>query len=210
MNLQPPGEPSRPRPVVVGVTGASGSIYALRLIEELAARRIPVELVASSAGRQVIAHEIPDRASSSEEIFSDLPRDLVRTHHERDFFAPFCSGSFATRAVIIVPCSLGTVGALASGVSANSIHRAGDVALKERTPLILVPRETPLSTIHLENLLTLSRSGAVILPPVTAFYQHPRTQDDQVNFIVSRILDQLRLDNDLFPRWGQDAEASPP
>ncbi len=193
-------------PVVIGITGASGSIYALRLIEELTHREIPIHLVASSAGRQVIAHELPERSSNADEIFTNLPKSLVEVYKDKDFFAPFCSGSFSSRAVVIVPASMGTIGAIANGISSNSLHRAGDVALKERIPLITVPRETPLSTIHLQNLLTLSQSGAVILPPVTAFYQNPQSQDDQVNFIISRILDQLNIDNDLSPRWGMPQE----
>ena len=187
--------------VVVGVTGASGSIYAFRLVHELLERGYEVFLVASSAARQVIRQEIPDRAGDSDRVFTGLPDGRLRVFHEKDFFAPFCSGSFRLRGVVIVPASMGSVGAVASGYVANSIHRAADVALKEGFRLILVPRETPLSTVHLENLLKLSRAGTTVLPPMPAFYNHPRNIDDQTNFLIARILDHLGIDNSLSPRW---------
>jgi 4-hydroxy-3-polyprenylbenzoate decarboxylase len=190
--------------IVVGVTGASGSIYAHRLIAQLLEREFEVFLVASTAARQVIQQEIPEHAGASENIFRNLPPGRLRVFREKDFFAPFCSGSFPVRAVVIVPASMGTIGAIASGYAANSIHRAADVALKEKFPLLLVPRETPLSSIHLENLLRLSRAGAIILPPMPAFYQHPKTIDDQINFVVSRILDQLGIPNRLYSRWQEN------
>ena len=187
--------------VVVGITGASGSIYAYRLLEELLSRDLEVFLIASNAGRQVVQHELPERAASSERVFSGLPDGRLRVYNEKDFFAPFCSDSFRPRATVIVPASMGTVGAIASGAAANSLHRAADVALKESRRLILVPRETPLSSIHLENLLRLSRAGAIILPPMPAFYNQPQDIDDQVDFIVSRMLDLMDIDNDLSTRW---------
>jgi 4-hydroxy-3-polyprenylbenzoate decarboxylase len=187
--------------VVVGITGASGAIYASRLVEELLQRDLDVFLVASSAGRQVIQHELPEHAGSAERIFADLPEGRLHVFHEKDFFAPFCSGSFRTRATVIVPASMGTIGAIASGTMTNALQRAADVALKEQRRLILVPRETPLSSIHLENLLKLSRMGATILPPMPAFYNAPRTIADQVDFVVSRVLDHMDLDNDLTTRW---------
>lgn len=187
--------------MVVGVTGASGAIYAHRLTAELLRRGAEVFLAASSAGRQVIQEEIPELAGPADRIFARLPPGELRIFHEKDLFAPFCSGSFAFHGMAVVPASMGTIGALASGCVSNCIHRGAEVALKEKRPLVLVPRETPLSAIHLENLLRLARAGAVILPPMPAFYQHPRTIGDQVDFVVSRVLDHLGFDNDLFPRW---------
>jgi 4-hydroxy-3-polyprenylbenzoate decarboxylase len=193
--------PDHARRVVVGVTGASGSIYAFRLVSELLARGLEVHLVASSAGRQVIRAELPEHAGSAETIFTGLPAGDLRVHGEKDFFAPYCSGSFRFRAMVVVPASMGSVAAIAGGYVANGIHRAADVALKERIPLIVVPRETPLSTVHLRNLLALSEAGAVILPPVPAFYTRPRTIEDQINFVIARVLDRLGIENSLSPRW---------
>jgi 4-hydroxy-3-polyprenylbenzoate decarboxylase len=156
-----------------------------------------VHLSVSRAGRLVIKEELGD-----EDPWGSANRDLLRTYGEKDFNAPFCSGSFRFLGMAVIPASMGTVGAIASGVSANNIHRGADVALKERIPLVVVPRETPFSAIHLENLLALARAGAVILPPSPAFYQHPRTIEDQVDFVVSRVLDSLGIENDLFRRWG--------
>jgi 4-hydroxy-3-polyprenylbenzoate decarboxylase len=183
---------------VVGVTGASGVVYARRLVRFLLERGTEVHLTVSRAGRLVIKEELGE-----EDPWGGAGRDLLRTYAEKDFGAPFCSGSFRFRGMTVIPASMGTVGAIASGVSANNIHRGADVALKERIPLVLVPRETPFSTIHLENLLRLARAGAVILPPSPAFYQHPQTIDDQVDFVVSRVLDALGIENDLFRRWGE-------
>jgi len=198
---------SRKERIVVGVTGASGAIYAYRLVAELLTRGVEVHLVASNAGRQVIRQELPERAGSSETIFSGLPAGTLRVFNDKDFFAPYCSGSAPYRAVVVVPASMGTVGAIASGAGTNGIHRAADVALKEGTPLIVVPRETPLSVIHLRALLALAETGAVILPPMPAFYTQPRTIDDQVDFILCRILDRLGIDNDMAPRWAEESGA---
>ena len=191
-----------PNRIVIGITGASGSIYAHRLVKQLLETKAEIHMVASSAGRQVIQQEIPQLAGSSEQIFADLPNSgSLHTYNEKDFFAPYCSGSFRFRAMVIVPASMGTIGAIASGYVYNGIHRAADVTLKEKRSLIVVPRETPLSTIHLKNLSVLAEAGAVILPPMPAFYNHPKTLDDHIDFVVCRILDQLGVDNSLSPRW---------
>lgn len=189
--------------VVIGVTGASGVIYAFRLVEALLIRDFEVHLVSSSAGRQVIRQELDEHAGSSETIFAGLPDGSLHVYHEKDFFAPYCSGSFRFRAMVVVPATMGTVGAIASGVVTNGLHRAADVTLKEKIPLVIVPRETPLSSVHLRNLLTLSEAGAVILPPMPAFYNAPKSLDEHVDFIVSRILDQLGIENDMTRRWGE-------
>ncbi|HZN60157.1 MAG TPA: flavin prenyltransferase UbiX [Planctomycetota bacterium] len=194
----PPEESSR-RPVVVGVTGASGVVYAQRLVRFLLENEFEVLLSISKAGRRVIQEELD--LLDGQDPWGASHRSQLRIYPEMDYGAPFCSGSFRFRGMVVIPASMGTVGSIASGVSINNIHRGADVALKERLPLVLVPRETPFSTIHLENLLTLSRAGAVILPPSPAFYQRPKSIDDQIDFVVSRVLDALGIPNDLFRRW---------
>ncbi len=188
-------------PVIIGVTGASGIIYAQKLVRHLLKSEHRVLLAMSSAARLVIKQELPTEPGT--DPWGDVNRDLLELIAEKDFNAPFCSGTFRFQGMVVVPASMGTVGAIASGVSINVIHRGADVCLKERRKLVVVPRETPFSTIHLENLLKLSRAGAVILPPSPAFYQLPKTLEDSVDFIVSRILDALELDNQLIDRWGE-------
>ncbi len=189
------------RRIVIGVTGASGVVHAQRLIEFLLAREFDILLSVSRAGRLVMAEELG--VSNDPASWGATHGERLRIFPEKDFGAPFCSGSFRFRGMVVIPASMGSVGAIANGVTINNIHRGADVALKERLPLIVVPRETPLSVIHLENLLTLARAGAVILPPTPAFYQHPRTLDDQIDFVVSRVLDALGIDNQLFKRWSE-------
>jgi flavin prenyltransferase len=185
---------------VVGVTGASGAVHARRLVEVLLARGEEVLLAATAAARRVIAEELPG-GSDPAGIFR-FDGDLrPRVFAEDDLGAPFCSGSFRFRAMAIVPASMRTVGAIASGSGAGCIGRGADVALKERRPLVLVPRETPLSTIHLRNLLALARAGATVLPACPAFYHGPATIGDQVDFIVGRILEALGLEGGLRPGW---------
>ena len=188
-------------PVIVGVTGASGIIYAQKLVQHLLASKREVLLAMSSAARLVIKEELP--AQKEGDPWGDVNRHLLEIIPEKDFTAPFCSGTFRFQGMVVVPASMGTVGSIAAGVSINVIHRGADVCLKERRRLVVVPRETPLSSIHLENLLKLSRAGAIILPPSPAFYQHPESLEDSVDFIVSRILDALDLDNQLIDRWGE-------
>ncbi|MBI4602931.1 MAG: UbiX family flavin prenyltransferase [Planctomycetes bacterium] len=185
---------------MVGVTGASGAVYAQRLVRHLLERGFEVLLSVSKAGRLVIQEELD--LGGAEDPWGAAGRERLRVFPEKDLSAPFCSGSFPFRGMAVVPASMGTVGAIANGVCLNNIHRGADVALKERIPLVIVPRETPLSAIHLENLLKLARSGAVVLPPSPAFYQKPRSMDDLVDFVVSRVLDALGVTNDLYRRWG--------
>ena len=192
---------SKRLPVIVGVTGASGIVYAQKLVQHLLKSERRALLAMSSAARLVIKQELPVEAG--EDPWGDVNRDLLELVAEKDFNAPFCSGTFRFQGMVVVPASMGTVGSIASGVSINVIHRGADVCLKERRKLVVVPRETPFSTIHLQNLLKLSQAGAVILPPSPAFYQHPKTLEDSVDFIVSRILDALELDNQLIDRWGE-------
>lgn len=193
-------------PVVVGVTGASGVVYAQRLVECLLEAERPVFLALSSAARLVVQEELPTPRGS--DPWGTTNRHLLRVCAEKDFTLPFCSGTFRFQGMAVIPASMGTVGAIASGISLNVIHRGADVALKERRPLVVVPRECPLTEIHLENLLRIARAGGTILPPAPAFYQRPRSVADLIDFVVSRVLDALGIDNALFPRWG-DSVRSP-
>ncbi|MDT8419897.1 MAG: flavin prenyltransferase UbiX [Desulfuromonadales bacterium] len=195
---------------VVGITGASGSIYGLRLIEELLKSGQRLSVLLSNAGRQVLAYETGlSLAESPLECRAQLRRHFsageeLQHFAINDFFAPIASGSSAPDGVVICPCSMGTAGRIAAGLSDNLLERVADVALKERKTLLLAPRETPLNQIHLENLLRLSRAGAQILPAMPAFYQQPQTVDDLVNFVVGKALDSLGVDHQLFKRWGAD------
>lgn len=187
--------------IVVAITGASGAIYGKRLLEVLREKDVEVYLIISNAGRLVVKEEL--RLAPE-----DLERLAVRAYDPEDLMAPLTSGSFKTEGMVVIPASMKTVASIASGYSDNLITRAADVALKEGRTLILVPRETPLSPVHLENLLKLSRMGVVILPAMPAFYHRPRRVEDLVDFIVGRILDQLGLDHDLYKRWGGGREAN--
>jgi len=192
---------------VVALTGASGSIYGLRLTEELLKAGWRISLLLSDAGRQVLQHETGLNWSAEvaacrgqvQEYFASRAIDCVALD---DFSAAMASGTAAPQMMVIAPCSMGTVGRIAAGLSGNLLERTADVMLKERRPLILVPRETPLNSIHLENLLRLSRAGAVILPAMPAFYHHPQSTQALIDFVVGKILDQMEISHDLFTRWG--------
>lgn len=193
--------------LVVAMTGASGSAYAVRLLEVLLAAGHTVHLTISPAAVEVFEAEIGGTISLDEKTFD--PRTLVKGdasnlkyHHYRNFHAGIASGSFLTGGMVVCPCSMGTVAAIAQGLSQNLIHRAADVHLKERRKLILVPRETPLGLVQLRNLTAAAEAGAVILPAMPAYYTKPKTIDDMVNFIVARICDQLGVEHQLLKRWG--------
>lgn len=197
-------------PVTVALTGASGAQYGLRLIDCLVAARHQVLVLISKAAQMVIATETDVSLPSNPERLSEALRDRsgaapgqIRCFGREDWMAPVASGSGAPSAMVICPCSTGTLSAVATGASNNLIERAADVALKERRQLILVPRETPFSAIHLEHMLTLTRMGAVILPAAPGFYHRPQTLDDMIDFIVARILNQLGIAHALMPRWGE-------
>ena len=196
--------------IVVGITGASGSIYGLRLIEELLAAEMRVSVLLTNAGRQVLSFETGlEIADDKRQGLQQLKKyfkadDNLRYFALNDFFAPVASGSNSPDAVIICPCSMGTAGRIAAGLSDNLLERAADVALKEKRTLLLVPRETPFNQIHLENLLRLSKAGAQILPAMPGFYQQPETVADLVNFLVGKILDNLGIGHQLFKRWGTE------
>jgi 4-hydroxy-3-polyprenylbenzoate decarboxylase len=183
--------------LVVAVGGASGSIYAKRVLDVLARAARPdleVGIVFSNAGSEVWAHEI-----------GAVPDYPFRRYGLRDFRAPFASGSAGWDAMVVVPCSTGGLARIAHGISDDLIGRAADVMMKERRKLVLVVRETPLSAIHLENMLAATRAGAVVLPASPSFYSHPATIEALLDTVVGRVLDQLGLPSDLAPRWGTAA-----
>lgn len=194
--------------LVVAITGASGSIYGIRLVEELLRAECRVTLLLTPAGLDVLCYEtglawngtVAERQEQMRSYFG--AGELLQHYAEGDLFAPVASGSSAPDAVVICPCSMGTTGRLAAGLGSNLVERVADVALKERRELILVPRETPFNRIHLENLLRLSQAGAHILPAMPAFYHRPQSIAELVDFVVGKILDSLHLQHRLFQRWG--------
>ena len=193
--------------VFFGITGASGAPYAARLLEALAARDCEIGVCASSAGIEVLATELYRNARlSRDETLARLLEpvgDAATVYDPNDWKAPYASGSAKVDAYLICPCSMGTLGTVASGAMQNLIHRAASVALKEGRRLVVMPRETPLSAIHLRNMLTLREAGANVLFLAPGFYHGADTVDDLVDFVVARALDQLGLDNTLVKRWGQ-------
>ena len=200
---------SASRRMTVALTGASGMPFGLRLLECLFHAGVRVDLVYSAAAQLVARQEcdltLPSQPREATRLLRERygARDGQLTVYSRDdWMAPMASGSNPGDAMAICPCTMGTLGAVANGLADNLIVRAADVMLKERRPLVLVPRETPLSAIHLENMLKLARAGAVILPPAPGFYTHPQTVADLVDFVVARVLDQLGVPNTLLPRWG--------
>lgn len=180
--------------LVVAITGATGAIYGIRLLEALKDRGMESCLVVSKWAERTItaetSHSVDDVRSLSTHWYE--PDDLA---------APISSGSYATAGMVIAPCSMKTLGAIANGYSDNLVARAADVTMKERRPLVLVPRETPLSAIHLENMLKLARLGVTIMPPMPAFYCNPQSVDDIVNHLVGKVLDVFGVDHNLFRRW---------
>lgn len=190
--------------VVVGVTGASGIILAYKAIKALVSARFHVDLVISKAALMTAALEMGTSFGTLQGFvasFDENIKEHLTLHAEKNFGASIASGSYRTKGMLIVPCSMATLAAVALGLSDNLLRRSADVTLKERRPLVVVPRETPLSSIHLEHMLSLSRMGATIVPPIPAWYTLPKTLDDIENFIVGRILDALGIDNELYPRW---------
>ena len=194
--------------VFVAMTGASGSVYGLRLVEQLCLSGIDVTFSASCSGTQVCREETGldlsgDPAKALERLYAHLEVETgIEMVHPDDLFCPAASGSAAPDAMVVCPCSMGTLARVAAGISGNLIERAADVILKERRPLLLVPRETPLSDIHLENMLRLSRAGAQIIPAMPAFYHGPEAVIDMVDFMVGKVLDHLGVGHELFKRWG--------
>lgn len=180
--------------LIVGITGATGAVFGIRLLEALQGADVETHLILSKWAMRTIEHE----ASSSVKQVRELASVV---HDSANMGASVSSGSFVTDGMVIIPCSMRTVAAIAQGAGDHLIHRAADVVLKERRKLLLVARETPLSDLHLENLLRLSRMGVTIMPPVPAFYNHPKTLDDMVNHIVARVLDQFAIPAPFARRW---------
>ena len=190
--------------LIVAITGASGVIYAKRLLEILSQEDFLIHLTISEAGALIIQNEFDieiNLADFKSETLLGFHSQNIIYHHFLDITAAISSGSYRTEGMVIVPCSMGTLGAIAAGISSNLIHRAADVCIKERGKLVLVPRETPLSSIHLENMLKLSQLGVCILPAMPGFYHKPHTIDEQVDFVVCKIIDQFGIDNNLIRRW---------
>jgi flavin prenyltransferase len=197
--------------ITLAITGGSGTIYALRLLEQLIAADRQVYLLISQAAHVVLATEsdlhLPSGSRAQEALLAQrfaARSDQLRIFGRQQWLAPVASGSNAPAAMVVAPCSMGTVAAIAHGTSDSLIERAADVMIKERRPLILVPRETPLSPIHLQNMLTLARIGVTILPASPGFYHRPRQIADLVDSVVARILDHLAISHTLSARWGAE------
>ena len=190
-------------PIVMGITGASGAPYAVRLLEKLVAAHRSVSLIVSKYGMRLLETEsgIGSIDALSEAVGKDGWNSCVETFSNEDRGAPPASGSALTAGMIVCPCSMGTLSAIAVGASRSLIERAADVTLKERRKLILVPRETPLSAIHLGNMLRLTRAGAIVMPASPGFYHRPTQIADLVDFVVARMLDQLGVEQTLVKRW---------
>jgi len=180
--------------IIVGITGATGAVFGVRLLEALAAAGVETHLVLSRWGQQTVEHEMGL-------TLAELRERASVVHASSNMAATVSSGSFRTEGMVIAPCSMRTAAAIAHGYGESLVHRAADVVLKERRRLVLVPRETPLSEVHLENLLKLARMGVAIVPPMPAFYNKPATVDDIIDHIVARVLDQFDIDAAFAKRW---------
>jgi 4-hydroxy-3-polyprenylbenzoate decarboxylase len=195
------------REIIVAITGASGAPYAIKLLQELVDKGCRVHLTISDAGAQLLKHELNievDLKDFSPVALTCRTTTQISYYHYGDIAAPIASGTFPVDSMVVIPCSMSTLAGVASGLANNLILRAADVTLKENRRLILVPRETPLGTIALENMLRVDRAGACVLPAMPAFYQGPTKIDDMVDFVVGKVLDQLEISHDLFSRWGSD------
>ena len=199
--------------ILLGISGASGVVYGVRAGAALLNAGVELHLLVTKTGWEIMAGELPGTppppAHSARKLWIarllPAPPGKCRLHPEDDFRIPFASGSNPADAVIIAPCSMGMLGRIAHGVSTSVLERCADVALKEKKPLVLVPRETPLSSIHLENMLALSRAGVEILPACPGFYHRPASVEDLVDFVVSRVLSRVGIGTALHPRWGEAA-----
>jgi len=187
-------EPTKSARLIVGITGATGTIFGMRLLQMLHGSGVETHLVLSKWGARTLVHETPHSVKEVQAL-------ATQSYRVTDQGAAISSGSFVTLGMVIAPCSMRTLAAIAHGLGDNLIHRAADVILKERRKLVLVVRESPFSEIHLENMLKLSRMGVVILPPVPAFYNNPQNLDDMVNHITMRVIDQFDIHLDVMNRW---------
>jgi len=185
--------------IIVALTGASGIIYGVKLLEALKELKIETGLLISNPAREVIKHE-------SDKSFEEIKKLANKYYEVNDISSEINSGSCLFDSLVIVPCSMKTLSSIANGYADNSITRVADVALKESRKTIIVPRETPLRSVHIENMLKISKEGAVILPAMPAFYNKPQTLEDSANFIVGKILDSLNIPNNLYNRWNPEGE----
>ena len=202
--------------IAIAVTGASGAIYATRTLAALLARGVHVELVISDYGRRLLFDELGERASIErllpfliEKYGPDVEKGTIELHSNKDLGATIASGSHGCRGMAIVPCSMKTLAAVAHGLSRNLVERAADVMLKERRPLVIVPRETPMSLMQLRNMVTCAEAGGIVLPAMPAFYQMPRTLDDLADFMAGKILSALGFEHELYPAWTGQVQKSP-
>ena len=200
---------TRPKTIAVALTGASGMPYGVRLVECLIGAGVRVQFLYSQVAQVVAKQEmdlaLPARAAELQADFTQrfgAQPGQLQVYGREEWFAPLASGSSPPDAMVICPCSMGTLASIAAGLAQNLIERAADVVLKEGRKLVLVPRETPFSVIHLEHMLRLARAGAVILPPNPGFYNHPQSVQDLVDFVVARVLDQIGVEHALTRRWG--------
>jgi 4-hydroxy-3-polyprenylbenzoate decarboxylase len=193
-------------PIVMAITGASGAQYAVRLLEQLLLAGQPVQLIVSGHGLRLLATEtdITTIDALRDAVGAARWDALVTLHDDGDRGAAPASGSARNRGMVVCPCSMGTLSAISQGTSRSLVERAADVALKERRMLVLVPRETPYSAIHLENMLRVTRAGAVVLPASPGFYHRPTSIQELVDFVVARVLDQLGVEHSLGKRWGSE------
>jgi len=198
----------RRQTIAVAITGASGALYAVRTLAALLSRGLHVELVISDYGRRLLFDELGERATIerlvpylSEKYGSEVEQGSLTIHSNKDLGATIASGSHGCRGLVIVPCSMKTLAGVAHGLSRNLVERASDVMLKERRPLVIVPRETPMSLMQLKNMVLCAEAGAIILPAMPAFYQMPKTLDDLADFMAGKILSALGFDHDLYPMW---------
>ena len=200
-------------PLVLAMTGASGAPYAVRLLQVLCRAGRTVHLTISTSGAQVLREETGLAVALNRfdpSVFGELGPGEVIYHHQGDFGAGIASGSFRTAGMVVSPCSMSTLAGIAHGITTNLVTRAADVHLKERRKLILVPRETPLSLVHIENMASVTRAGAIVLPGMPGWYHRPKTLGDLVDFVVARICDQLGVEVDLMKRWGSDHQEIEP
>ncbi|SFK91814.1 4-hydroxy-3-polyprenylbenzoate decarboxylase [Paenibacillus sp. 1_12] len=199
------------RPWVIGITGASGAAYGARLCTYLLSIGMELHVLITDAGWRVLKEELgwesSNRKATLQNQFGSQPGSF-HYHPIQDIGASTASGSFRTAGMVVVPCSMGTLSSVASGASDNLLERTADVMLKEGRPLIMVPRETPLHAIHLENMLKLSRMGVRMIPAMPAFYQGPQTIEDMIDFVVGKILDAMQVEHELFKRWGSQGDKS--
>lgn len=191
---------------IVGITGASGAIYGVRLCQVLLSQGINIHLIITDAGWRVLHEELEWKASQREEMLAShfgAFSGSYQYHSISDIGANIASGSYRTEGMVIIPCSMGTLSGIAHGASGNLMERAADVMLKEGRKLIVVPRETPLHAIHLENMLTVAKLGAKLIPAMPAFYHRPRNLAEIVDFLVGKVLDSMFIEHDLYRRWGE-------